>query len=478
MTKRNQLSLRASRAVLFACWLVYTIAYIARNTYSASIVTLTGAGMLSKEIAGVVGTCYFVCYGAGHLINGILADRVSPVAMIVAGLAGTTACNLIMPAVTPTVWAMIAVWSANGFLQAMLWSPIINILSMRIKREFRDRAMVIISTTVPVGTVLAYLTTSVCQKLGVGWRLPYFIAAGGAIAACAVFAAIAASTLGKKAAPESDPATDSPKPENEPATDSPKPLRDRTTDSRDIPESETATDSPKPLNNRTTDSRDIPENDETTDSPLEKIPGGRSIVAFLAATGTLVFLVPVVFHGMLKDGILTWVPSMISETYGTSESFATLLTVGLPVANLFGSLISNALFIRVFRRNHAAAGAFIMVLAAIPTALVINAGALPIAAGVACLCALSMLMSGVNYLFSTLLPTKFAAFGRTATVSGIFNSAIYLGSAISTYVFGAVAERFSWSATVALWLALTVASAVVLVIMIRPWRRFLDTLSD
>ena len=435
MTNQKPLtSRRASWALVFACWLVYTIAYIARNTYSASIVTLTGAGGgLTKDTAGLIGTCYFVCYGTGHLINGILADRISPVIMIVTGLLGTTACNLLMPAITPTVWLMIVVWSANGFLQAMLWSPIINLLSRTISPKIRQRALVLISTTVPIGTMLAYLITSVCSFKQASWKLPFFIAAGGAVAACAVFVLISNGTIKNGSSPKQS--------------------------KRAIRREKYKTTSASPDSRRT-----------------YPIPKGRSIVAFLAASGTLIFLAPVIFHGMLKDGIMTWVPSMIKESYGTSESLSTALAMLLPLVNLFGSLISNALFLHVFRKNHASAGSFIMLLAMIPTALILNPGALPLTAGVVCLCALSMLMSGVNYLFSTLLPTEFAVFGRTATVSGIFNSAIYLGSAISTYVFGAVAERFTWNATVILWLALTVASAVVLFFMVRPWRRFLNDL--
>ena len=61
---------RASRAITIACWLIYMVAYLTRNTYPASIVHLTDTGLLTTSAAGMVSTVYFVCYSSGHLING------------------------------------------------------------------------------------------------------------------------------------------------------------------------------------------------------------------------------------------------------------------------------------------------------------------------------------------------------------------------------------------------------------------------
>lgn len=419
-------SRRLSWLMVFGCWLVYTVAYIARNTYGSSKLILTTAGLLDEQSAGLVGTLYFILYGTGHLVNGILADRISPVAMIVTGLLGTTACNLLMPTVTPTLWQMCLVWGANGFLQAMLWSPIINIVSGRVSHEIKPRALVVISTTVPLGTVLAYAITSLCKLSGVSWHIPFFIAAGSATIACVTFALIARCVSKEK---EEDAG-----------------LAKRT--------------------------------ENSGAGAVRPIPGGRSIVALLAASGSLVFLIPVIFHGMLKDGVLEWVPHILNSKYDTEAWMSTALAVILPIANLCGSLISNTLYLRVFKKNHAATGACIMLIAAVPTALVLNSS-IPLVGGVICLAVLSLLMSGFNYLFSTLVPSLFSVYGRTSTVSGIFNSAIYAGSAVSLYLFPKVKEMFSsWSATIALWLGLTLASAIILLIMVRPWRRFLNDLPE
>ena len=200
----------------------------------------------------------------------------------------------------------------------------------------------------------------------------------------------------------------------------------------------------------------------------------RSLPGLLLTSGAFFFLIPVLFHGMLKDGIMTWVPSILRDTYGTSESFSTFLTVLLPLVNLIGPLISQYAYEHVFRRNHAAAGAVSMLAAAIPAVLLVRIESLPLAFSVICLALFSMLMMAFNHLFSALLPARFGFCRRSSTVSGIFNSTIYAGSALSTYGFARIAEHFSWTATIGIWLAITLLATGVLAALIRPWRRFLD----
>ncbi len=38
----------------------------------------------------------------------------------------------------------------------------------------------------------------------------------------------------------------------------------------------------------------------------------------------------VILHGILKDGVVTWAPTYLSETYGISASASVLTTVVLP----------------------------------------------------------------------------------------------------------------------------------------------------
>ena len=146
----------------------------------------------------------------------------------------------------------------------------------------------------------------------------------------------------------------------------------------------------------------------------------------------------------------------------------------LPLAGLAGVLFANFLLGRKrLLGNHPMIGIIIMLLTAIPTALLLQAQAMTLVVGVICLCLISFLMESFNHVFSVMMPTKFAAFGKAATVSGIFNSLIYIGSAISTYAFGAVAEQVGWNMTTIMWLSLALLSVVILALSVKSWMRFM-----
>lgn len=418
---------RCCRLLFFACWLVYTSAYIGRNTFQASIATLLEQEIMTAAQAGLIGTCYFICYGTGHLINGILADRLSPFTMIKTGLFGSAVANLIM-ALVKSYPVMLTVWSLNGFLQSMMWSPILFIFSNIFAEEYRDRSILGMAPTVPLGTILAYLSVVVTAKLP--WTAPFYIATVVLLAVFTFFS-FSVHTAGKRMVEPQSASVAQPAP------------------------------------------ADLP-NSADHANPGKK----HALFPLLLSSGTVFMLFPVLCHGMLKDGVLTWVPTLVQDTYHVKASFSTLLAILLPTASLCGTYLSDFMYHRVFRKNEAATAFFFMALTSLPILAVLQMNRIPIYLSVICLAMISLLMTSFNYMFSTILPTRFSRYHCTATVSGIFNSTIYLGSAISSYGFGSISEKWGWGITVAVWLAITGAAAICLLCLIAPWKRFIQHEKD
>ncbi len=404
-----------SRLLFLSCWLTYMSAYIGRNTFKVAIAALTDGGVMTMSQTGFICSCYFICYAAGHLINGILADRIDPIRMIRTGLIGSAAANLIMGLSGANYWIMLFTWSLNGFLQSMMWSPIVFLLSGVVAEEKRKSYVENILSSSPVGTILAYFLGSFTASIN--WKITFFAAFAILFAVFLIFTAISSKARrGMIDPPEPAPLPASPAGE-----------------------------------------------------PTEK---ATAFFPLLLLSGAVFLLIPTLCHGMLKEGILTWVPSLIKDTYHLSPAWSTALTVIMPISELCGVYISSFTYRKLFRENEIANALFYMALTAVPTLVILNLEKTPLPVSLLCLGLIAVCIIGYNYMFSTVIPVCFGKYRRAATVSGIFNSTIYVGAAIATYGFGNIAETRGWFVTVAIWLGISVAASVILALLIRKWKRF------
>ena len=109
-------------------WIVYAASYFIRTCYAAAIAPIVAEGHFSKGEIGLMGTAFFICYGAGQLISGLIGDKVNPFFMLIFGAATGGLCCFFMP-FADSFPLMLSIWGANGLFQSMLWSPILRIYS-------------------------------------------------------------------------------------------------------------------------------------------------------------------------------------------------------------------------------------------------------------------------------------------------------------------------------------------------------------
>lgn len=402
---------RAGAALFLLCFAAYCSSYFGRLNFSAALSAIVSGGVLDKAAAGLIGTVFFAVYGAGQLVNGFLGDRFSPFAMVSAGLFFSAAANAAMGLVAP-LWAMVLVWGVNGFAQSMLWTPILRILSRVLPEEQRGKALLHMAMTVPLGTLGAYGISYLALRF-FSWQAAFF-APGALILAVLAGWTVFSARIKKHLVPE---------------------------------EAE----------------------EEAAAAPRQK--GG--LAGLLASSGAVAVLAAVAVHAMLKDGVMTWVPTMITEVFGTEASFSVLLSMALPVVNLGGAYAAQ-LLIKKLKTHEIKVAALIFLFCAPPVAALLFLGRLPVAAALACLAAVTASMFAVNYLLITLAPVRFARFDKVSGAGGVFNASAYAGSALSTYGFGLVSERLGWGWTVAFWLVLIAAALAALALSFKKWRGFIE----
>lgn len=395
---------RQIRRMILLCAAVYFTSYISRINFGALILEIVRAEGYSKPAVSLAVTVNFVTYGAGQLVSGWLGDRIDPRRLIFAGLLGAAGTNLLIT-LCPGPGAMAAVWGVNGFLQAMLWPPLVRIMTELFTEEVYRRASVRVSWGSSFGTIAVYLTAPLCI-LWSGWRSMFF--AASAICAAAAFVWLLYS--GKA---ETCPARDHSRHEG--------------------------AESPR----------------------TERLPAG--MLALL-----LGIMAAIVCQGALRDGVTTWMPSFIAETYRLGNTVSILTGVVLPVFSIVCFQLALWLYDRKVQNELLLAGFifFAGVLCAVCLRLTASYQA---ALSIALSAALTGCMHGVNLMLICMIPPHFAGYGNVSTISGLLNACTYIGSALSAWGAAFLAEHFGWNAVLTAWAAAALLGAALCLSLARRW---------
>ncbi|MDF2943352.1 MAG: major facilitator superfamily 1 [Herbinix sp.] len=398
------------RYFVMICWIAYFSTYLGRLNYAASMNEIVDVGFLTKPIAGMIGTGFFFCYGFGQLISGFLGDRIPSKWMGFAGIFGSAIVNLMMTFANNSN-SMLLLWCINGFTQSLTWSPIIKILSDRLSKEQCKKACIFMSTTVAAGTLSAYLMAAAVIGLS-NWR-NVFLASFVIISLISFVWLIAIGRFERVADEEGF--------------------------TEEIIESNMGT--------------------KTERVKLWKI--------FLSV-GMLPIMFCIILQGILKDGVMTWVPTYISEIFNLGSVTSILATTLLPIVNLGGVYAANYFNTHYFKNEIKTSGVCFMV-AALALLLLILFGRYHVLIAVLLLAVTTTGMIGANTMFISLLPLYFTSVGKVSTVTGILNSMAYVGSALSSYGIGVISQIYNWNTTIFIWFFLAIVGSVVCIIVKNTW---------
>lgn len=177
----------------------------------------------------------------------------------------------------------------------------------------------------------------------------------------------------------------------------------------------------------------------------------------------------IVLQGMLRDGVTTWMPSYISETFNLSSAVSILTGVVLPIFSIISFQVASRLYRRTFTSPVSCAGVMFGV-GAISALVLYLFSSYNAAFSVAMATLLTGCVHGVNLMLVCMVPAFFRKYGSVSTVSGIINSCTYVGSAISTYGIALLSENFGWSTTLLAWAIIAVTATLICVVNIKPWR--------
>ncbi len=405
------------RRLFLLCWMVYCVSYIGRLNYSSAMAQIISEHILTASQAGFISMAYFFAYGIGQMINGFLGDRINPKRMIFAGLLCSGLANVAMGISHSAVWMALS-WGANGYFQAMIWAPIIRIFAEMLHGEDRVNCSVNIVSSQLIGTLLSYLLSAGVLAIA-AWPGVFIAAAILLIAASLLWSAGFWDVCRHGEAVGEAPG----------------------------------------------EASGINEKHRQEEGEVQ-ISFGKLMVS----SGIMTLLVPIMVHGMLKDGVTSWVPTYISETFGIAASFSVLLTSILPIINLSGAYLARYVYYRTRERM----GLSVLAFFASATAgllLLCTAGSLSPVLAACFLAVITASMMAVNTLVVNIYPLRFRRYGRVSGVSGFLNAMAYLGTAISTFTIGLMVQYRGWQATIYVWLAVTVLAGLICLLFVRREKR-------
>lgn len=405
------------KKLFFLCWLVYCTSYIGRLNYSAAMTVLINENVLDSGQAGFISMLYFFAYGIGQLVNGFLGDRINPKRMILIGMGVSAAANACM-GLSGDFVVMALIWGINGYFQAMIWAPIIRIFAEMLNKDDKINCSVNISSSGVVGTLLSYLLSAVLIAR-FPWKSVFFVASILLFLVAVVFWFGFQSVLSYS-------------------------------------------------NRNSEGKRDITEGDK--EGTKEKSVQRTDFKTLLFCSEILFILIPIIIHGVLKDGVTAWVPTYISANFGLAPSFSILLTTVLPIVNLTGAYAGWAIYRRM-RENIAKSNMVFFICSVAALILLLAFGRVSVILTVVLLAVITSSMMAVNTLSISIYPLRFEKDGRVSSVSGFLNAMAYIGTAISTFVVGLLVKYRGWQYTIFTWLFITVIASAICLLAAKKFRK-------
>lgn len=203
-------------------------------------------------------------------------------------------------------------------------------------------------------------------------------------------------------------------------------------------------------------------------SPREKIP--RKKISRLFSPVVIAAMAAIILQGALRDGVTTWMPSYVSETYSLGSAAAILTGVFLPLFSMVCFRAAGTVYEKKIKDPMICAGVFFACGTAAAAALFAVTGRSAVASVIASVL-LTGAMHGVNLILVCMLPEFFGDTGAVSFMTGALNTCTYVGSATSTYLFSLLTERAGWRTTTGAWLVVAAAGAVICFASARAWKR-------
>lgn len=381
--------------VLWVLWLSYGCFYFCRNNLAVALPGMAEELGHDKARLGTVLMALKLAYGAGQLVNGQLAERVPARVLLAAGMLGSAALNVAFGAAA-AFELLVFIWAANGYFQALGWTPTMRVATRWFPPERRGRAIGLIGTGYQLGGALTFVVAGWAAER-FGWRGALWVPAivlGAAAVHMLVFL-------------------------------------------REAP----------------------PEPDGAPAAPAAPGAWLGTLRATLANRALWLIAISLCLLDACRYGFTDWGVLHLREVQGASVGTAALKYAVLPLGGMAGALASGWATDRWFAGRRAPVlCALLLALAALAAIYprVVHLGLLP---SITVLFLVGFCIFGPQVLLVGTFPADVARGGNAAAAVGFVNFMGYMGAAAGDSLTGHLAQRAGWQVAVAFWAACALGAA-------------------
>ncbi len=149
-----------------------------------------------------------------------------------------------------------------------------------------------------------------------------------------------------------------------------------------------------------------------------------------------------VVDNLAKDGLTTWLPAILKENYAIKDESAILFTLLLPCFGILGTLLSVKLY-KIFR-DFIALTVLLFSISVIFLGVFVFFDNHNIVIMLLLFGIILCVLHAVNSVITAIAPLKLRSKINPGKIAGILNGFCYLGSTISSYGLGYIADKGGW----------------------------------
>ena len=154
-------------------WIIYAVISMTKNCFSAALADIVADGIMDLTQTELITSMFYVVYTPMQIVGGIMSDRYSPERLLKIGLIGGAVANAVIFFFSGNYTVMMVTWLANAAIQFGVWPSIFKIISSQCARSERPKMLFYISLSYSAGLFMSYGLGALLTD----WRMNFSISA-------------------------------------------------------------------------------------------------------------------------------------------------------------------------------------------------------------------------------------------------------------------------------------------------------------